>query len=222
MSRFLALFKQNSNEQDMLHVINLIGVNGGQIMQSWGGSAIIGEASPELQSELVNVPGLTLFNNVQQPDIHFLDINETATDLAGGWLLAQAPDFQNAWNNFWNGNSRLSILKSPISFVARYVSKTASGARIPKRRNNQPSTTPGSASFAVLAIDYRGFGLSTDELPSEDAVYEDARAAWAWLGREHPGRDRYLFGHSLGGAIAIELARQGVAAKGLIVEGTFT
>ena len=105
MSRFLALFKQNSNEQDMLHVINLIGVNGGQIMQSWGGSAIIGEASPELQSELVNVPGLTLFNNVQQPDIHFLDINETATDLAGGWLLAQAPDFQNAWNNFWNGNS---------------------------------------------------------------------------------------------------------------------
>jgi alpha-beta hydrolase superfamily lysophospholipase len=76
--------------------------------------------------------------------------------------------------------------------------------------------------FAVLAVDYRGFGLSTDELPSEDAVYEDARAAWAWLGREHPGRDRYLFGHSLGGAIAIQLASEGVPAKGLIVEGTFT
>ena len=76
--------------------------------------------------------------------------------------------------------------------------------------------------FAVLAVDYRGFGLSTDELPSEDAVYEDARAAWAWLGREHPGRDRYLFGHSLGGAIAIQLASEGVPASGLIVEGTFT
>ena len=76
--------------------------------------------------------------------------------------------------------------------------------------------------FAVLAIDYRGFGLSTDELPSEDAVYEDARAAWAWLGREQPGRDRYLFGHSLGGAIAVELASEGIPAKGLIVEGTFT
>jgi len=76
--------------------------------------------------------------------------------------------------------------------------------------------------FAVLAIDYRGFGLSTDELPSEEAVYEDARAAWAWLGREHPGRDRYLFGHSLGGAIAVQLASEGVPAKGLIVEGTFT
>ena len=32
--------------------------------------------------------------------------------------------------------------------------------------------------FSVLAIDYRGFGKSTQELPSEDMSYEDARAAW--------------------------------------------
>src|SRR5882672_11341415 len=51
--------------------------------------------------------------------------------------------------------------------------------------------------FSVLAIDYRGFGLSTDELPSETSVDEDARAAWLWLGRQQPGRDRYVFGHSL-------------------------
>ena len=76
--------------------------------------------------------------------------------------------------------------------------------------------------FAVLAVDYRGFGLSTDELPSEAAVYEDARAAWAWLGRRHPGQDRYIFGHSLGGAIAVQLATEAPEASGLIVEGTFT
>ena len=76
--------------------------------------------------------------------------------------------------------------------------------------------------FAVLAIDYRGFGRSTDELPSEATVNEDARAGWAWLEATYPGRDRYIFGHSLGGAIAVRLATEVVDAKGLIVEGTFT
>ncbi|MFZ2649974.1 MAG: alpha/beta fold hydrolase, partial [Burkholderiaceae bacterium] len=76
--------------------------------------------------------------------------------------------------------------------------------------------------FSVLAVDYRGFGKSSDELPSEELVYEDARAAWAWLAREYPGHDRYIFGHSLGGAIAVQLATEVDDSKGLIVEGTFT
>ena len=76
--------------------------------------------------------------------------------------------------------------------------------------------------FSVLAVDYRGFGQSTDELPSESMVYEDARAAWAWLEQQQPGRDRYIFGHSLGGAIAVQLASEVSDSKGLIVEGTFT
>jgi pimeloyl-ACP methyl ester carboxylesterase len=76
--------------------------------------------------------------------------------------------------------------------------------------------------FSVLAVDYRGFGKSSDELPSESLVYEDARAAWDWLAREHAQHDRYIFGHSLGGAIAVQLATEVSDAKGLIVEGTFT
>ena len=79
--------------------------------------------------------------------------------------------------------------------------------------------------FAVLAVDYRGFGQSSEELPSEAMVYEDARAAWAWLAQQHPQRDRYIFGHSLGGAIAVQLASEvgdENGLKGLIVEGSFT
>jgi alpha-beta hydrolase superfamily lysophospholipase len=76
--------------------------------------------------------------------------------------------------------------------------------------------------FSVLAVDYRGFGKSTPELPSETMAYEDARAAWDWLGRQYPGRPRYIFGHSLGGAIAIELAAQVKDETGTVVEGTFT
>jgi alpha-beta hydrolase superfamily lysophospholipase len=79
-----------------------------------------------------------------------------------------------------------------------------------------------SLGFAVLAIDYRGFGRSSDTLPSEKSVDEDARAAWDWLAAKYPGRDRYVFGHSLGGAVAVDLASEVDDAKGLIVEGTFT
>jgi alpha-beta hydrolase superfamily lysophospholipase len=76
--------------------------------------------------------------------------------------------------------------------------------------------------FSVLAIDYRGFGKSTHVLPSEEMAYEDARAAWAWLAARHPAQPRYVFGHSLGGAIAIDLASRVDDEQGVIVEGTFT
>ena len=76
--------------------------------------------------------------------------------------------------------------------------------------------------FSVLAIDYRGFGKSTPGLPSEDMAYEDARAAWSWLEARYGKRPLYVFGHSLGGAIAIDLASHVNDEQGVIVEGTFT
>ena len=76
--------------------------------------------------------------------------------------------------------------------------------------------------FSVLAIDYRGFGKSSAGLPSEAMAYEDARAAWDWLAAKYPQRPRYIFGHSLGGAIAIDLAARVDDEAGTLVEGTFS
>jgi alpha-beta hydrolase superfamily lysophospholipase len=77
--------------------------------------------------------------------------------------------------------------------------------------------------FAVLAIDYRGFGRSDGELPSEAQAYEDAQAAWQHLRLLEPDpRRRFVYGHSLGGAVAIELATRNDDIAGLIVESTFT
>ncbi len=76
--------------------------------------------------------------------------------------------------------------------------------------------------FSVLGIDYRGFGRSTSELPSEQIAYEDARAAWNWIAGRHPSAARYIFGHSLGGAVAVHLASEVKDGNGLIVEGSFT
>jgi hypothetical protein len=79
--------------------------------------------------------------------------------------------------------------------------------------------------YAVLGIDYRGFGRSSAGLPSEDLAHEDALAAWRWLADRHPAARRFVFGHSLGGAIAVRLAADPAAAAdvaGLMVEGSFT
>jgi pimeloyl-ACP methyl ester carboxylesterase len=76
----------------------------------------------------------------------------------------------------------------------------------------------------VLIPDYRGFGESAGPFPSEDQVYEDAETAWQWLLREkhYTPAEIVIYGHSLGGAIAIELASHHPEAAGLIVESSFT
>ena len=87
--------------------------------------------------------------------------------------------------------------------------------------------------FSVLAIDYRGFGQSPGELPSERSVYVDARIGWEHLRTLQPAAGkRFIYGHSLGGAVAVDLAaalgeqaeRDGTAAqaRALIIESTFT
>jgi len=76
--------------------------------------------------------------------------------------------------------------------------------------------------FAVLAYDYRGYGLSTGT-PNEANAYEDARAAYEYLTQtlQVPPAQIILYGRSLGGGVATELATQ-VPVAGLILESTFT
>ncbi|HZQ63521.1 MAG TPA: alpha/beta fold hydrolase [Casimicrobiaceae bacterium] len=81
--------------------------------------------------------------------------------------------------------------------------------------------------FSVFAIDYRGFGASDGDLPSETTVYEDAQTAWNWITqRERDPSRRFIYGHSLGGAVAVELAsrlsHEQQKVGGLIVESSFT
>ena len=78
--------------------------------------------------------------------------------------------------------------------------------------------------LSVLLIDYRGYGKSSPTFPNEARVYQDAEAAWNYLTevRQIKPEKIFVYGHSLGGAIAIELAIQHPEMAGLIVEGTFT
>jgi hypothetical protein len=80
--------------------------------------------------------------------------------------------------------------------------------------------------FDILAIDYQGFGRSSAALPSESSVVSDAHAAWKWLLPQlEPAQPIYIYGHSLGSAIAVQLATDlsvGERAAGLILDSTFT
>ena len=75
----------------------------------------------------------------------------------------------------------------------------------------------------VLAIDYRGFGRSTPILPSEETALQDAHAALDELQRRQPDpRRRFLYGYSLGGAVAIALAAERDGVAGVVIESSFT
>jgi uncharacterized protein len=78
--------------------------------------------------------------------------------------------------------------------------------------------------YSVLLIDYRGYGHSEGGFPNEGQVYQDAVIAWDYLVEQRgiPGNQILIYGHSLGGAIAIDLAVRRPEAAGLIVESSFT
>lgn len=73
----------------------------------------------------------------------------------------------------------------------------------------------------VFAFDYRGYGHSEGR-PDEEGTYRDAQAAQAWLTQHgFPPRNTVVFGESLGGGVAAELARREPVA-GVILQSTFT
>lgn len=76
------------------------------------------------------------------------------------------------------------------------------------------------AGFSIFAYDYHGYGLS-EGAPSERNLYEDEEAAYNYLRQLGVPPERIIaFGHSLGGAAAVDLAsRQPIA--GLIMESSF-
>jgi pimeloyl-ACP methyl ester carboxylesterase len=74
----------------------------------------------------------------------------------------------------------------------------------------------------ILAVDYRGYGKSEGK-PDEPGVYHDADAAYDYLieQRHFRAHDIFIYGHSLGGAVAVNLASLRPCG-GLIIQSSFT
>lgn len=78
--------------------------------------------------------------------------------------------------------------------------------------------------YSVFLFDYRGFGQSEGMFPTESQVYEDAQVAWNYLTQERQivPSQIVIYGHSVGGAIAIDLAARHPEAAALVVQSSFT
>lgn len=117
-----------------------------------------------------------------------------------GWTMPAGADSSGLWLLICHGNAgNLSEFDRPLHYA---------GLR--------------ALGLSLLAYDYRGYGESGGA-PSEQGLYRDADAAYRYL-RQNRGvpPDRIVvFGHSLGSAVAIELASRTEVA-GLIVEGALT
>ncbi|MER3523590.1 MAG: hypothetical protein C4326_05850 [Ignavibacteria bacterium] len=115
------------------------------------------------------------------------------------WIVP-ASDTSNLWILYLHGN----------------------GGNISSRGYIEHYNTLRALGVNIFAVDYRGYGES-EGIPSEDGLYQDARAAFDYLVNARgvlPERI-VIFGYSLGSAVAVHLATE-VDARAVILEGAFT
>lgn len=129
-------------------------------------------------------------------DEHWIQVGKTGDKLHAWWLPNEKPDAPAV---LYLHGARWNL--------------TGSVTRIDRWRK---------LGYSVLAVDYRGFGKSASISPTEELAYEDAEAAYEYLGKLAPGKPRIVVGHSLGGAIAAEVARRRADVNGVVLEATFT
>lgn len=145
----------------------------------------------------------------------WMPIGEAGDHLHGWWLPAN-PDDQYVILP----DEPVQILRSPkvmlyLCGVGRNMGDYNYLARVSAFRQ---------LGFSVLVFDYRGYGRSEGNFPSEAQLYEDAQAAWDYLTntRQIPAEQIVIYGESLGGAIALDLALKHPDAHGLILQSSFT
>ena len=134
--------------------------------------------------------------DVERQDVHF-----TATDgvKLNGWFFPRGVQFCEKTNRRFvcHGNG------GNITYLEALYTQLA------------------EAGVNVLLFDYRGYGKSEGQ-PGEEGTYRDAQAAYQWLRQSgFAATNIFVYGESLGGAIAAELVlREPVG--GLILEGSPT
>ena len=165
------------------------------------GCAVLGPYSPtaKLESRGIFQPAKYPKGEWDQTDVLVQDAHFAAADgtKLHGWYVAH--DQPKGHALLLHGNAgNVTLLSQTL--------------RTLNRRHN----------LAVLALDYRGFGKS-EGTPTEAGLYQDARAARAWLAETaHIAEsDVILMGVSVGGAVAVELASRD-GARGLVLASTFT
>ena len=73
--------------------------------------------------------------------------------------------------------------------------------------------------YHVLAIDYRGYGDSSKQTPSQTSMVEDGHAAFHWIQKHsHPSSSIFIWGHSLGTGVTSKLAHVLTHSEGSVIQ----
>jgi uncharacterized protein len=156
------------------------------------------------ESRLIYFPGAERTLTPARPDLQLgverVEFVTTDSVRLVGWVMPAAAASSAYWLLICHGNAgNLSQFDRPVHYA---------GLR--------------RLGLNLLAFDYRGYGESAGSA-SEPGLYRDADAAYRYLREELkvPADRIIIFGHSLGSAVAIDLASR-VPVAGLIVEGALS
>jgi len=152
------------------------------------------------QTRLMFFPSATINHTPKNVNLNYQEVWIPTREgkLNGWWISANSPN--NPTVLYFHGNSSNlgDLLDKAVFFHQLGVS--------------------------ILLVDYRGYGKSQGAFPNETRLYEDAEASWFYLTQKQQiaPENIIVYGHSLGGAIAVELATRHPTMGGLILESSFT
>lgn len=144
---------------------------------------------------LAHVPGRTLHATPQRLGLDYEDVSFRTTDdvTLHGWFI---PGSGPTTLLFFHGNA--GNISHRLDSIRQFH----------------------SLGLSVFIFDYRGYGASTGKT-TEQGIYRDADAAWAYLTETRGIEDIVIFGRSMGASAASKLAAR-VKPSALIVESSFT
>lgn len=114
----------------------------------------------------------------------------------GAWYVQSQATPCLADRLWFPGNSTMTVL------YLHGITKT----RAARNRRQLMEKLTAEVKTHVVAIDYRGFGDSTDETPSLSGVVQDALATYKRLRATLPNENIVIWGHSLGTSVAMYLS----------------
>ncbi|XP_057651358.1 lysophosphatidylserine lipase ABHD12-like isoform X3 [Diorhabda carinulata] len=139
----------------------------------------------------------------------------------GAWLLIPDSEINNTVIRAHNAETVSELLQNTKYPIVLYLHGVACN-----RIKPMETYKVLRKKFMLVAVDHRGYGDSGPNVPpSEEGIVNDTVQIYKWI-RSHTKNDIYVWGHSLGGALAVHsvkrLKLENIIPMGLILESTFT